>query len=169
MVKAFDPAPEVIAHELAKPYIEGDKPLVKMTPERVARMLESLPEERRQSMQAMLASPPRANVDPTVVDGQHLPYCGGITVIFTPGHTPDHTSFYLHRSKVLVAADALTVDEGQLLGPRPQVTQDLVTATASIEKFTHFDIKTVICYHGGVFQEGANERLAALAASAGDK
>jgi glyoxylase-like metal-dependent hydrolase (beta-lactamase superfamily II) len=167
VVAAADPALEVIAHELAKPYIEGDKPLVKMTPERLAKMLETLPEERRQDPQAVSTLLPKAKVDTTVVDGQHLPYCGGITVIFTPGHTPDHISLYLHRSKTLVAGDALTVDNGQLSGPRAEVTHDMATATASIEKFTHFDVAAVICYHGGAFQEDANKRLAALATSQG--
>jgi glyoxylase-like metal-dependent hydrolase (beta-lactamase superfamily II) len=167
VVKAADPAPEVIAHELAKPYVEGDKPLVKLTPERIAKMLETLPEERRQDPQAVLTLLPRAKVDTTVVGDQYLPYCGGITVIFTPGHTPDHISLYLHKSKTLVAGDALTVADGQLSGPRAEVTQDMATATASIEKFTHFDIATVICYHGGVFEKDANQRLAALAISGG--
>ena len=38
---------EVLAHEEDKPYIEGDKPLLKMNRERMAQMMESLPESQR--------------------------------------------------------------------------------------------------------------------------
>ncbi len=43
---------EVLAHEEDKPYIEGDKPSVKMNPERVrvAKMIASLPVEQRQKI-----------------------------------------------------------------------------------------------------------------------
>jgi len=33
----------------------------------------------------------------------------------------------------------------------------------SLEKFTQYDVETVICYHGGVYQENVNERLQKLA------
>jgi hypothetical protein len=55
-------------------------------------VLESLPEEQRQKIQAMFGTPITAKVDKTIVDGEVLPYCGGITVIFTPGHTPGRVS-----------------------------------------------------------------------------
>jgi len=34
------------------------------------------------------------NVDKTLEDGEELPFCGGITVIHTPGHTPGHICLY---------------------------------------------------------------------------
>jgi mRNA degradation ribonuclease J1/J2 len=72
-----------------------------------------------------------------------------------------------HIGSLPEVVKALTVADGQLSGPRAEVTQDMATATASIEKFTHFDIATVICYHGGVFEKDADQRLAALAISGG--
>ena len=51
ILKASDHKIEVLAHEEDKPYIEGDKTPIKMNPERVAKMLESLPEEQRQKIQ----------------------------------------------------------------------------------------------------------------------
>lgn len=65
---------EVIAHEMDKPYIEGEEPLIKM---------DSVP-----------GTPPMAYVDTTVQDGEKLPYCGGIVVIFTPGHNPGHIASF---------------------------------------------------------------------------
>jgi glyoxylase-like metal-dependent hydrolase (beta-lactamase superfamily II) len=163
ILKASDPKIEVLAHEEDKPYIEGDKPSMKMNPERVAKMLESLPEEQRQKMQALFGTPITAKVDKTIVDGEVLPYCGGITVIFTPGHTPGHISLYHHQSKTLITGDALVAVNGELLGPSPQATPDMETALESIKKFAKYDIETVICYHGGVYEENANKRLAELA------
>lgn len=165
VVAAAGPGLEVVAHQEAKPYIEGEKPLIKLTPERVAAMVESTPPDQRPRLRALLASPPRVEVTTTVVDGQRLPECGGITVIFTPGHTPDHISLYLHRHKALIAGDALTAAEGQLFGPRPQVTPDMATASASLAKFARFDIATVICYHGGVVKGNVAARLSELASA----
>lgn len=154
----------VLAHETEKPYIEGRRPLIKMYGERMAKMLLSLPEERRQRAEAFFANPPRAGVDRTVADGEILPYCGGITVIFTPGHTPGHICLYLHQSKILVTGDALIAEGGRLLGPNPQTTDDMDLAIKSLQKLTPYDVEVVICYHGGVYQGSANQRLAELAA-----
>ncbi len=109
---------EVLSHEEEKPYIEGQRPFIKMNPERLAKILASLPEEYRRQAEAMFAVRPKADVDRTVADGEVLPYCGGITVIFTPGHTPGHICLYLHRSQVLISGDALVAADGMLYGPK---------------------------------------------------
>ena len=57
---------KVYAHELDKPYIEGDLPLLK---------------------DVHVENPPKGKVSDTVIDGQELPYCGGILILHTPGHT----------------------------------------------------------------------------------
>jgi glyoxylase-like metal-dependent hydrolase (beta-lactamase superfamily II) len=165
ILKAADHKIEVFAHEADKPYIEGDKPFLKMNPERVAKMMESLPEDERQKIKAMFGSPLTAKVDKTISDGEVLPYCGGITVIFTPGHTPGHISLYHQQSKTLITGDALVAVNGIISGPNPQATPDMETALQSIKKFTNYDIETVICYHGGVIKENANKQLLALANS----
>ena len=155
----------VLAHEAEKPYIQGERPPLKFTPERMAQInarLDALPEAERQAIKAKfenLGTP----VDSLVSDGQELPCCGGIFIIHTPGHTPGHICLYLQKYRTLVAGDALNVVEGQLQGPNVQNSHDLKAALASLEKFTRYDIETVICYHGGVFSHGVNARLAALA------
>jgi glyoxylase-like metal-dependent hydrolase (beta-lactamase superfamily II) len=153
---------EVLAHEVEKPYIEGSKPLIKMNPERLAKLFASVPEEQRKRVESAFANPPKAGVDTTVADGEVLPYCGGITVIHTPGHTPGHICLYLNQSKVLVTGDALVAADGELLGPNPQAAYDMETALQSLKKLTPYDIETVVCYHGGVYRNGANKRLAEL-------
>jgi glyoxylase-like metal-dependent hydrolase (beta-lactamase superfamily II) len=156
---------EVLAHEADRPYITGERPLLKASPERLRQMserLSSLPEERRRALLDAFRNV-SARVDRTVVDGERLPYCGGIVVIHTPGHTPGHISLYLEQTKTLVAGDALNVADGRLVGPNPQVAEDPGRALASLAKLAGYEIETVICYHGGPFTGGANARIAELA------
>ncbi|WP_088013516.1 MBL fold metallo-hydrolase [Gottfriedia acidiceleris] len=165
LLKSSDQKIEVLAHSEDKPYIEGDKTFIKMNPKRIAKMIESLPEEQGQKIKEIFSTPLNAKVDTTVSDEEVLPYAGGITVIFTPGHTPGHISLYHHQSKTLIAGDALTSENGIIMGPNPSNTPDMETALLSIKKFTNYDIETVICYHGGVVNENVNEQLLALANS----
>jgi glyoxylase-like metal-dependent hydrolase (beta-lactamase superfamily II) len=157
---------EVLSHEEEKPYIEGRKPLIKMNQARLSKRLVSLPEEQRQQAEALFANPPKASVDTAVADGEILPYCGGITVIFTPGHTPGHICLYLNKSKILVTGDALVAADGELRGPNPGATYDMDAALESLKKLTRYDIETVVCYHGGVYRDNPNKRLAELASAA---
>jgi len=83
-------------------------------------------------------------------------------VVLTPGHTPGHLSLYVKQPKVLIAGDALNVEEGKLIGPRPQFTADLAAARGSVEKLARYDIETVICYHGGIYSADANRRIAEI-------
>ena len=157
---------EVLSHEEEKPYIEGRKPLIKMNQARLSKRLVSLPEEQRQQAEALFANPPKASVDTAVADGEILPYCGGITVIFTPGHTPGHICLYLNKSKILVTGDALVAADGEQRGPNPGATYDMDAALKSLKKLTRYDIETVVCYHGGVYRDNPNKRLAELASAA---
>jgi len=157
---------EVLSHEEEKPYIEGRKPLIKMNQARLSKRLMSLPEEQRQQAEALFANPPKASVDTAVADGEILPYCGGITVIFTPGHTPGHICLYLNKSKILVTGDALVAADGELRGPNPGATYDMDAALKSLKKLTRYYIETVVCYHGGVYRDNPNKRLAELASAA---
>jgi glyoxylase-like metal-dependent hydrolase (beta-lactamase superfamily II) len=156
----------VLAHEQERPYIVGEKQLVKISPERMAQFYErlsSLPEEQREATIDAFANV-RARVDRTLTNGERLPYCGGISVTHTPGHTPGHISLYLEQSKVLVAGDALNVSDGRLVGPNPPLTPDMDQATSSLKKLAQYDVKTVVCYHGGPYSGDANTRIAELAA-----
>lgn len=158
---------EVMATELEKPYIQGDRRLLKMRPEVIDQAVKSLPaempEERNQAFRAALENPPKAQVDTVIADGEELPFCGGISVIITPGHTPGHACLYHRPSRTLIAGDALSVVERQLQGPDPRATPDMQTALASLKKLAPFDIARVICYHGGLYQADVNQRIAALA------
>ena len=136
---------EVIAHEVERPYIEGDKMPIKHNPSR--------------------GEPLKSKVDMLAADGEVLPYAGGLTVIFTPGHTPGHISLYHGRSKTLITGDAIVSDSGTLTGPNEQMTKDVALAWDSIARFADFDVSTVVCYHGGLCDTDVNRQFANLVAS----
>jgi len=87
--------------------------------------------------------------------------CGPLHVIPTPGHTEDHVSFVLPDEQLLIAADALTVEDGALAGPLPELTEDMEEARRSITELSEFDIEHTLCYHGG-FIDAGSEELAAV-------
>lgn len=120
---------KVYAHELDKPYIEGDLPLLK---------------------DVHVENPPKGKVSDTVIDGQELPYCGGILILHTPGHTPGHISLYLKRSKILVAGDSMYSVNGVLGGVHAPTTLNIMEARQSLKKYLNLDIESVVCYHGGL-------------------
>jgi glyoxylase-like metal-dependent hydrolase (beta-lactamase superfamily II) len=128
----------VYAHELDKPYIQGDIPLLK---------------------DGHLENPPKGRVDHTVSDGQELPFCGGIRVIHTPGHTPGHISLYLTQSKTLVAGDSMYSVNGILGGIHAPSTPDMNTARLSLKKYVDLDIAAVVCYHGGFSNGNVNDQI----------
>jgi glyoxylase-like metal-dependent hydrolase (beta-lactamase superfamily II) len=156
VIKDLDEKAEVICHEIEKPYIQGDKPLIKMNPEQMKKIMQSMPENSRIMFERILENPPKANVNITVTDEQELPFCGGIIVIFTPGHTPGHIGLYHKPSKTLISGDSLNVVDGKLCGPRPSASSDIEMAVKSLEKYKKYDIDTVICYHGGVFKDNVS-------------
>src|SRR5215212_7835461 len=140
----------VLAHAADAPYIEGELRPLKPTPEML---------EQRPQMREVLQRLEPVGVDESLEDGEHLDLAGGIRVIFTPGHTPGHTSLYLERSKVLIAGDALTAEGGRLNGPNPPVTLDTDEAARSARRLAQLDVETVVCYHGGVVSEDAKGQL----------
>jgi glyoxylase-like metal-dependent hydrolase (beta-lactamase superfamily II) len=157
---------EVLSHAGEVPYIQGELPPVKQTPERLAQreaQFNALPEDLKPRLKAFLSPPVPTAVDRTLADGEEVPYTGGIVAIHTPGHSPGHLCLYHKRSRSLIAGDALNVNDGLLAGPNPAYTPDLATALASLKKLATYDIETVICYHGGVYRGDANRRIAELA------
>lgn len=158
---------EVLAHANEKPYIEG-----KLPPVRVAQMkanLKLLPEERRPQLTGLyerLLATCRdfiADVTRTAEDGEILPCCGGIRIVYTPGHTPGHISLYLTGLKTLIAGDLMNVRDGRLVPAPDFTTPDKKRNLQSMQKLTGLDIRTVVCYHGGLFDQDAGKRIAELA------
>lgn len=154
---------EVYASEIEKPYIQGEKMILRITPESITKAVESLPvevtEEFKTAFKHRLENPPSGKVDYTIKNQEELQFCGGIIVIDTAGHTPGHLSFYHKETKTLVAGDALIVIDGQLYPSNPNFTLDIETSITSIASLLAYDIEKVICYHGGLYEGNVHERL----------
>lgn len=156
---------EVLAHEEEKAYIQGEKLPVKVA--QLQAQLNSMPKEMKTIYEKLkdFYENNKFNVDRTIADGEELPYCGGITVIYTPGHTPGHICLYLKRYKILIAGDALNV-KGGLLGKAAQsATFDMDLNINSLKKLMKYDIETVICYHGGLYKDNVNKHIEEVANS----
>lgn len=156
-----NPDIQVYAHEADKPYIQGDKKVKRLNSKFMDR-IKDLPEEERSAIVAMFENS-SVKVDSTLNDGDVLPFCGGITVIHTPGHTPGHICLYHPGSKTLLAGDALNILGGQLVGPnKDPMSEDDVNANDaihSLKKLTGYDIANIITYHGGLFTDNPNEAI----------
>ncbi|MDH6348500.1 MBL fold metallo-hydrolase [Brevibacillus sp. 1238] len=132
---------KIYAHALDQPYIQGELPLLK---------------------DSHLEHPPKGRVDHTVSDGQELPFCGGIRVIHTPGHTPGHISLYVKKSKTLIAGDSLYSVDGMIGGIHAPTTPDMDAARRSLKKYADLDLEAVVCYHGGVCKGNVREQIVKL-------
>jgi glyoxylase-like metal-dependent hydrolase (beta-lactamase superfamily II) len=133
------------AHEADAPYLEGRRELVKSTEDRPMEL------------------------DPTTVDVRLVgdetfaTGAGPMRAVHTPGHAPGHTSYYFPDAELLVAADALNVVDGALVGPRADATPDLETAWESVETLAALDVAHTHCFHGGHVEAGT-DRIDALLA-----
>jgi glyoxylase-like metal-dependent hydrolase (beta-lactamase superfamily II) len=156
------PEVKVLAHEEDKPYIQGEKKLIRLNSNFMNR-INSLPKEEREKILDMFENV-HVEVNMTLTDGEELAYCGGIIVIHTPGHTPGHICLYHKKTKTLIVGDAMNVVDGQLIGPNKQIMneEEARIAINSLKKFEEYDIENVISYHGGLFNDNPNQRIKEL-------
>jgi glyoxylase-like metal-dependent hydrolase (beta-lactamase superfamily II) len=153
---------EVIACKEETPYINGEKTPIKLA--KLEAMIDILPEQMKKIYEGMKSfyNSSQVNIDLMLVDGEELPFCGGITVIHTPGHTPGHICLYHKQSKTLIAGDALSVENKMLIKAAAFTNYDDNQAIESLMKLIKYDIDTIICYHGGVYKGDIARDLAKL-------
>ncbi len=152
----------VLAHNVEQPYIDGQKRPLKLA--QMEANLDRLPPEMKDIYAKLKAGfeHSKAPVDQTLSDGEELPWCGGIMVIFTPGHTLGHICLYARAYQTLIAGDALRVENGQLAPPAPFTNHDNAMALQSLDKLSGYEIKSVISYHGGMVSGDLNRKIAEL-------
>lgn len=146
------PKLSVVASEVEEKYISGKEKSLRLR--QAEALYDTLPEEEKpgaEAFQKVLSSVKPAEVDMLVKDGDVFPWCGGIEIIATPGHMPGHISVYLKETKTLVTGDAMVVEDGSLCVANPHYTLDMAEAKKSIRKFLNYDIRRIICYHGGEY------------------
>ena len=105
-------------------------------------------------------------VDDVVQDMDYI--CDGVKVIGTPGHTPGHISLLLEKEKLLLAGDALAIENGRLAKANPQFTLDAEEALKSVEKIKKLYLERISCYHGNLFTGPVEKELARILAEERD-
>jgi glyoxylase-like metal-dependent hydrolase (beta-lactamase superfamily II) len=115
---------------------------------------DSLSDEQKAWCDRLKAALPnwKIKVDQTLTDGEVLPFCGGIEIVHTPGHTPGHICLFLRKSRIMVGGDALNIADGKMTGPNPQHTYDIELGNRSFEKVKAFDLTGLVSYHCGYLE-----------------
>ena len=97
----------------------------------------------------MPAAPPQ-NVDRILMPGETLPILGGLQVIATPGHTPEHLSFFAPAHRLLFAGDSMQALGGKLSFGDGPFTWNLETGIQSVRHQAKLGPDVVCCGHGPV-------------------
>jgi glyoxylase-like metal-dependent hydrolase (beta-lactamase superfamily II) len=111
---------------------------------------------------------PKAKMKPLTVhrilkDGDTLEVLGGLQVISTPGHAPDHLAFWQPEQRILIAGDTMMHLFGRLDPLFRIVTVDMAENMRSVRKLAALEPKIILCGHGGPLTEGAADELNKLA------
>ena len=81
-------------------------------------------------------------------DGDSLPFLGGLEVLATPGHTPDHHAFFSSLTGVMFSGDALNTRKGALQASPDRVSADLAQVIQSVRKILNRNPAVIACGHG---------------------
>lgn len=100
---------------------------------------------------------PKLQVDEILQPGQVLPILGGLEVLATPGHTPEHISLYLREAGVLFAGDSLRVKDGELVVSHGFNTWDEDRAIESARFQAKLKPKIVCVGHGATVFEAEDK------------
>lgn len=155
------PQVEVLAHADDKPYIQGEKEMVRI--KGLMNRMKDLPQEAQENILELFKNAP-VKVNQTLTDGEELNYCGGLIIIHTPGHTPGHICIYHKPSKTLITGDAMTITEGELTGPNKLLLNEdeLRIALDSLRKLENYEVENIITYHGGLFSNKPQQKIKQL-------
>ena len=92
-----------------------------------------------------------------IAEGQTLPILGGLQVLETPGHTPNHISLFAPTAGILFCGDSMVSDETGLHGSRRGVTWDEARARESERKQAGLGAKIVCTGHGPVVKDAGGK------------
>ncbi len=151
-VKVYAPAGEA-------PYISGNNKLLQL--QQAEDLYPCLPAEYKPgalAFQLALQALKPVPVD-VVLDENDQPFGKDVQLVSTPGHTPGHLSLYLKKEQVVVAADAVVIENDVLGIANPQFTHDLPQAVASVQKLSRLPVRKLICYHGGMVEKEIEKKF----------
>ncbi len=100
-----------------------------------------------------------------IKEGDTLEVMGGLQVISTPGHAPDHISFLQPEKRVLFAGDVVGHLFRELNAPLRAFTVDMRQNMRSVRKLAALEVElqTILCGHGAPLTEDAAPKLYRLA------
>ncbi len=146
------PQVQVVAGKREAAYVSGQYKSLRL--KQAEEMQSNLPEEQKAfglEFCNILKNVRPVDVDFEVRDGDYLDWCGGCTILETPGHTPGHISVYVNQKQVMIAGDAAVMEDGKLVIANPQFTLDPEEAEVSLQRIMKYGAEEIICYHGGIF------------------
>jgi glyoxylase-like metal-dependent hydrolase (beta-lactamase superfamily II) len=160
------PQIEVLCSKEQAPYITGKRKSLRL--QQAEEIQDTLPEDEKEfgiQFQNFIASVKKVD-DVTVINsGEILPYCGGTQVVDTKGHMPGHISLYVKKEKVVIAGDALIIDDGKLCMAVPEFALNIEDAKDSIRNLVNYEIDKIICYHGEICETDVKGSLKEIIAS----
>ena len=96
-------------------------------------------------------------------DGEVIPFCGGIEVIWVPGHSEGNSCYYLRKQKTMIAGDTIFGDENcNILPPPEKYCLDVKEATKEIERLLKYDFDYFLYTHGKDIMGGAKAKVKEL-------
>ena len=104
----------------------------------------------------------KVEIDEILKEEDLIPGFNEVSVIYTPGHTPGHLSLYIEREKVLIAGDAFIIKDGNISTTDSDLNFNDEEYYSSLKKIHNYDIREVICYHGGVYKKNINEAIESI-------
>lgn len=154
---------EIIASHLQAQYISGEKTAIRL--QLAQQAYQQADSHRRTQIQKLIdifSAVESVFVDRRVSDQELIDVCGGLQIIYTPGHLPGHISVYHKESRCLITGDALVSEFGKLQLAHPKSNLDSEQARKSAMRLAQLAIETVICYHGGAYKGNIRQELLAL-------
>lgn len=152
-IKERYPTIKVYSPPLEKQFIEGTLPSLRL--QQAEALLPYLPEESQPAataFQDLLRSVKPVAVDEVLPPDESISFLPGVFSVSTSGHMPGHISLYLPDERILIAADAIVIENGEIEIANPQFTLDLKQAVQSVYKLSLLKPLKIICYHGGVLE-----------------
>ena len=96
-------------------------------------------------------------VDEILAEGQVLPVLGGLQVLSTAGHSPDHLSFYSATAGILFCGDSMKSNANGLRVSRSRNNWNQPMAEASAKKQAALQAHIVCPGHGPVVREAESK------------
>ncbi len=96
-------------------------------------------------------------IDIILQDGESLPFLGGLIVVKTPGHTPEHIALFSPCQGILFAGDAMRSTGEDLVPSQGMNTWDEEEAIISVKKLARLGARIVCVGHGPVIYEAQDK------------